>query len=172
MKKLDLTGQKFGLLTALVSDGKDTTGKTTWLCQCDCGNKKSITLLNLKSGNSKSCGCKKHLVGIDNPRTITDLEFLKGKAHSFSLRRNWRKLVIARDKCCVKCEATEKLQAHHLKSAREFPDQLLDVNNGATVCFSCHLKFHIKYGRKTGFTPDHFKKFIEDDVIAAQPTHR
>ena len=166
MKKIDLTGQKFGLLTALISDGKDSTGKTTWLCQCDCGNKKSITMLNLKSGNSKSCGCKKHLVGTDNPRTITDLEFLKGKAHSFALRRNWRKAIIERDKCCKKCGSTENIQAHHLKGAREFPEHLLDINNGVAVCFKCHLEFHVKYGRKTGFTPENLEEILKN----ASPT--
>lgn len=164
MKKIDLTGQRFGLLTALYSDGKDSTGKTTWLCQCDCGNKKSITLLNLKSKNSKSCGCKKHLIGLDNPRTITNLDILKTKEKSFAMRRHWRKAVLERDCCCKKCGATDRLHAHHLMGVQEHPEKMLDIQNGAALCWRCHLDFHIKYGRKTGFTEENFYQFIEKET--------
>jgi 5-methylcytosine-specific restriction endonuclease McrA len=160
VKKIDLTDQRFGLLTALYSNGKDSTGKTTWLCQCDCGNKKSITLLNLRSKNSKSCGCKKHLSGLDNPRTITDTNILKAKKRSFALRRHWRKAVLERDCNCQKCGTTEKLQAHHLLGVQDHPEEMLNVENGTTLCFRCHLDFHIKYGRKTGFTKENFYEFI------------
>ena len=36
-QRLDLSGQKFGHLTALEPAG-DVNGQTTWLCRCDCGN--------------------------------------------------------------------------------------------------------------------------------------
>lgn len=52
----DLTGQKFGKLTVLeFSHRKDR--KYYWKCQCDCGSFTVINGWNLKSGNSKSCGC-------------------------------------------------------------------------------------------------------------------
>ena len=35
----------------------DKWGATTWLCQCDCGNKKTVLGHNLKSGGVRSCGC-------------------------------------------------------------------------------------------------------------------
>ena len=37
-KYIDITGQKFGLLTALNVDHK-TKWDEHWFCQCDCGNK-------------------------------------------------------------------------------------------------------------------------------------
>ena len=40
-KALDLTGQRFGKLVAL-SKAPSRSGKTYWLCQCDCGNQKEI----------------------------------------------------------------------------------------------------------------------------------
>ena len=52
---LDLTNQRFGRLVALKRD--ITSKKTKWLCQCDCGNVKSIALTHLRSGSSTSCGC-------------------------------------------------------------------------------------------------------------------
>ena len=54
--KLNLTGKKFGLLTVL--EPAENKGKqTNWLCECDCGNKKSIATTNLRRGDTKSCGC-------------------------------------------------------------------------------------------------------------------
>lgn len=58
----DITGQRFGRLTAIKRiEGKNPT---YWLCECDCGNRKEIQLNNLTTGNSKSCGClsKEHHV--------------------------------------------------------------------------------------------------------------
>ncbi len=54
---LKLEGQKFGKLTVVKQDGKDSSGHTMWLCQCDCGNKVTVVGSHLKNGNTKSCGC-------------------------------------------------------------------------------------------------------------------
>ena len=51
MRKLDLTGHKYGRLTVLEQDGKK------WLCRCDCGKTLSVAAGALRSGNTKSCGC-------------------------------------------------------------------------------------------------------------------
>ena len=56
-ERIDLTGMRFGKLTVLSFSHADKSGKAMWLCQCDCGNKKIIASGNLRSGNSKSCGC-------------------------------------------------------------------------------------------------------------------
>lgn len=55
-KFIDLTGQRFGMLTVVErapNRGKDTM----WLCRCDCGNEIASTPSHLKSGHTKSCGC-------------------------------------------------------------------------------------------------------------------
>lgn len=52
----DLKGQRFGRLVALELIHKNN--KTAWLCQCDCGNTKVVSSLNLKKG-TQSCGCIK-----------------------------------------------------------------------------------------------------------------
>lgn len=64
-KPLDLTGDKFGMLTVIrrAPDkfvGKDNRRKIAWYCDCDCGTKDFITTtdrLRLKSQKYKSCGC-------------------------------------------------------------------------------------------------------------------
>ena len=55
-KALDLTGQRFGKLVA-ISKAPSRSGKTFWLCQCDCGNQKEIQTNHLTSGATQSCGC-------------------------------------------------------------------------------------------------------------------
>ena len=55
-KALDITGQRFGKLIAL-SKAPSHSGKTYWLCQCDCGNQKEIQTSHLVGGKISSCGC-------------------------------------------------------------------------------------------------------------------
>ena len=56
----DITGQRFGRLTAIRFVGKNNNSKENlWLCRCDCGNEVEVTLGRLSSGNTKSCGCLK-----------------------------------------------------------------------------------------------------------------
>lgn len=62
MKFIDLTGQRFGRLTA-VSRAANKGNATMWLCRCDCGNEKAISAHHLSSGVTQSCGCKRR--GID-----------------------------------------------------------------------------------------------------------
>jgi hypothetical protein len=56
-KTLDLSGQKFGRLTAIsrVDEGKDARKK--WKCHCECGNTKIVLTRSLRSGATQSCGC-------------------------------------------------------------------------------------------------------------------
>lgn len=51
--KNDITGQTFGKLK-VISFNKI---EKKWLCVCECGKHIEVTAGNLKSGNTKSCGC-------------------------------------------------------------------------------------------------------------------
>jgi hypothetical protein len=56
----DLTGQRFGMLQALRFAGHVKTGVhafRAWLCRCDCGVEKVITVGRLRSKRDVSCGC-------------------------------------------------------------------------------------------------------------------
>lgn len=55
---IDLTGLRFGRLKVLSKEYKDRYGKIYWKCLCDCGNITIVRGNALKSGNTKSCGCK------------------------------------------------------------------------------------------------------------------
>lgn len=54
---IDLTGRRFGRLTALEKVENTPSGRTRWKCQCDCGNTKVVQSGNLTSGHTLSCGC-------------------------------------------------------------------------------------------------------------------
>lgn len=57
MKVIDLTGQRFGMLTVLERCGTSKDGQKVYLCRCDCGNLKEIRSGNLRGGHTNSCGC-------------------------------------------------------------------------------------------------------------------
>lgn len=69
-KLIDLSGCVFGELTVIERDC--TKGRTRWKCKCSCGNIKSIEAMSLKSGHSKSCGCRRVLKGV-NSHAFKDL---------------------------------------------------------------------------------------------------
>ena len=58
-KKYNLAGQRFGRYTVLNYCGTSKFGSSLWICECDCGNIKTIPTNGLTSGQYKSCGCLK-----------------------------------------------------------------------------------------------------------------
>lgn len=55
--KKDITGQRFGRLVAIQSEGYSPQyNNTIWRCQCDCGNVISVPLSHL-GRDTNSCGC-------------------------------------------------------------------------------------------------------------------
>lgn len=63
---IDITGQKFGKLTALYYIPE----KSKWHCKCDCGQEKDIKSYHLRSGAIQSCGCINYSIGEQNIITI------------------------------------------------------------------------------------------------------
>lgn len=58
MKRTDLTGKTFGVLTVVALSENYKPGKVKWDCICQCGNITPVRSNNLMSGNTISCGCK------------------------------------------------------------------------------------------------------------------
>lgn len=63
MAFVDLTGQRFGKLTAIKRAANKTfenePPQIQYLCRCDCGVERIFSAKNLKNGASKSCGCSR-----------------------------------------------------------------------------------------------------------------
>ena len=81
MRKIDLTNQKFGLLT-VIEPGKPIIHKngrkrTTWVCQCECGNITTVRTEYLQNGHTQSCGCLRGLEEIIGKKfgRLTVLEY-------------------------------------------------------------------------------------------------
>ena len=72
---IDLTGQTFGRLTVIKRAGSDKHGRPKWKCQCSCGNTVIVVGRNLRTKNSKSCGCLRN-------EHIKKLKFTHGKCNS------------------------------------------------------------------------------------------
>ncbi|WP_425128151.1 HNH endonuclease [Burkholderia pseudomallei] len=53
----DLTGRKFGRLTAIERAGRSEEGVILWKCTCECGGNKVVRSTYLLQGNTLSCGC-------------------------------------------------------------------------------------------------------------------
>lgn len=82
MRRIDLTGRRFGKLTVegLASADK---GILVWNCVCDCGNITLVRGNNLRSGAVQSCGCLKHKQSHNRTH---------GESQS-KLYRHWRSMI-------------------------------------------------------------------------------
>lgn len=53
----DISGQKFGKVTAVKMTEVTQHGDAMWMCVCDCGNKTVVAYRHLVRGETNSCGC-------------------------------------------------------------------------------------------------------------------
>lgn len=111
-RKKDLTGQKFGRLTAIESAAHPKHGYSCWRCRCDCGNEHFATAYYLLKGTVKSCGCARYpFVDLKGKKfgNLTVVEFLpegvEGKSGRF-----WR--------CICGCGNEAKVIYHNLVSGQ------------------------------------------------------
>ena len=81
--RLDLTGQRFGKLTALFQNTKihpKNNGGAFWHCKCDCGNETDVQVSYLQDGEIQSCGCINYSIGEKNIADILEqnsISFIK-----------------------------------------------------------------------------------------------
>jgi len=77
----DISGQRFGRLTAQWPAGKSKYG-TQWLCSCDCGGL-TVVFLNNLGRHATSCGCfRREVTGKKN--------FKHGHTHNAKPSLTWR----------------------------------------------------------------------------------
>ena len=56
-KQKDVCGMRFGRLVAIERVGMNRHSQSIWKCKCDCGNYTNVTIGQLTSGATQSCGC-------------------------------------------------------------------------------------------------------------------
>jgi hypothetical protein len=57
-RRVNITGQQFGMLTAMRFEGLNRHHQTLWLFHCDCGNDYIGRAARVKAGEVSSCGCQ------------------------------------------------------------------------------------------------------------------
>lgn len=67
--------------------------------------------------------------------------------HNSIQYQQWRISVYQRDmfkckKCGQKQSRTNPLHAHHIKAKKDYPELILEIDNGLTLCKRCHIKLH------------------------------
>lgn len=72
----DFPGMRFGKLSVIEKTNLAKGGNSIWICLCDCGQKTLVAKNNIISGNTKSCGCLKHMTA-HNSVDKTGLKFGK-----------------------------------------------------------------------------------------------
>lgn len=96
----DITGQKFGRLTALENTGEKKGTNFIWRCKCDCGNEAFVPAASLLKGNTQSCGCLRNEKKRAAFRDITGQRFGKLTALAPTEKRSGGSVVW---KCVCDC---------------------------------------------------------------------
>lgn len=90
---------------------------------------------------------------------------IRAKDRRFDAESNvWRKSVYKRDNySCIKCgdDRGGNLNAHHKDGYAWCVERRYDIDNGATLCETCHRNFHSAYGNKDN-TEAQFNEWIKE----------
>lgn len=143
----DLTGKVFGRLTVICQseDYISSNGRTLacWKCRCDCGNIQNVIGDELKRGHTKSCGCLKKEILLQQAKECkkyNDYEVqedyvimytLKGEPFFVDLEDFWR----VRDICWHKNEDNYICGKYHNK--------IIKIHRLITGCDNDKLVDHI-----------------------------
>lgn len=110
IKNKDITGMKFGELTAL---SKDNEGRVvTWKCRCSCGKEKVVPIYSLIKRQVKSCGCLRFRPAA-NAKDWTGKKF--GMLTAIERLPRYRRNVTYY-RCICECGAEKIVQASNLSN--------------------------------------------------------
>lgn len=131
MKLNDLTGQRFNRLTVIQRSvdyiSRQGRHEVQWLCQCDCGNLRTIRAGNLTNGHTISCGCAKKGVHVK---------------HGDALYKNASRLYAVWSSMIQRCENPKKKSFHRYGG------------RGITVCQEWHDYSRFKeWALASGYDP-------------------
>ena len=109
-------------------------------------------IFEVKSSEDKYCSWECYNTDRHMPKKEQHWNWQGGKSLKNDRRdsaeyKEWRKSVYERDGYkCVLCGSKEKLNAHHKKSWKSYPELRYKLDNGITLCEKCHIKFHQNNG--------------------------
>ena len=141
--EIDITGMKFGRLTAIKKIGKSDSHGALWLCQCDCGKMHEARSSYLRNGFTTSCGCYRSELNAEKARRMGE----KNVRHGKSRRRSKDPLYLV---------------WHSMKARCTYPNHISYRNyggKGVTVCdewqaFESFYEWAMGHGYKKGLAID------------------
>jgi hypothetical protein len=89
---IDMTGQRVGQLVVLRQHSERKNHQVCWVCQCDCGNTTVVLGGNLRSGVTRSCGCRR-------AQSARETHTIHGGAPKGAVTREYRAWWGARARC-------------------------------------------------------------------------
>lgn len=121
---------------------------------CNCGNVAYISFAKFQSGQRckvcKSTKITEKLSGANSPMYNHDKSTEERiRDRKYPEYQKWRRDVFSRDDYTCQCcgEVGRKLNAHHIESYSRNKDLRTDINNGITLCESCHKEYHANFYR-------------------------
>lgn len=87
---VDMAGSRFGRLV-VVARAENVGTRAAWQCQCDCGRLTAVVGKELRSGNTRSCGCL-----MNEARLVAGR---KNKTHGMTKSREWETWSSMRRRC-------------------------------------------------------------------------
>ena len=102
-----------------------------------------------------------------NPN-LTDEHREKGRNLHNTDRTEWRKAVYERDNHTCQCcgySISGTLNAHHIDSWKDHKDDRFNVDNGVTLCETCHRDYHSIFGNGTAKHNSFYSWIIRKSVI-------
>jgi hypothetical protein len=123
MKKIDLTGKRFGYLIVIKEHGHKY-GHISWLCKCDCGKEKITISSSLKNGKTRSCGSC-----INSEKAIKGLKEIQTTCVWCKKSFVSKGFYNVKKTCSKECERLYNLNQIHNRSRKDFKHILMQSLN-------------------------------------------
>ena len=143
--RIDLTGQRFGMLVAVKPvEEQDKKTNVLWVCQCDCGRLDVVSVYRLRQGKKTDCGCvgkAQREAEKEAKRKARDEEKVRLKAEKearLETERKARKREQALKRKAKKIlSANERVKKDEVQLWEEKMDEYKKWGLTGTLCWNC-----------------------------------
>lgn len=169
---IDITGRRFGRLTALEPTPRRTGGGSViWRCRCDCGTELEVSYNELMYTNLKSCGCRKKehdqalktfLTHVDG----TSVDMLRSKKIPTDNTTGYKGVYFVRGKYMAKIVFQKK--QYFLGTYENIEDAARARQEAEEVLFDGVAAHYERWKRRAEEDP----KWAEENPISVRVDHR
>lgn len=130
--------EEIGSTASTVSKWMRRHGIEMRSCGSEKGHNRNTAEARLKMSQAK----RGRLIGDKNPNWRGGNSSVDPDRNRYKAKK-WSADVKARDSfACIECGETEMLHSHHVKSWKHYPELRYDLDNGVTLCETCHQQAH------------------------------